>query len=857
MSRLGNPRIFGMRASFVLYLHRRRLRAHPVGELLAGLGIAIGVALVFGVLIANASLTSSAGKLVRSLAGGARFELAARSSQRAMPAAVASAAGRLDGVEVAAAVLRQDVTAIGPRGSEAIQLLGLSPSVEDLGGLGAEELSAGSDLLEGGLGLSSGVAERIGTARGGTVRVAAAGALASARVRVVLGSTTQSLAASPVAVAVLGVAQRIAGARGRVSEVLVKPAKGEAGRVRAELRRLAGSTLALGQADGELRLLEVATAPNRQSTTLFSAIAVMIGFLLALSATLLTVPERRRYVAELRLQGYEARQVALLLGFQALFLGLVGAGVGIGAGYLLSHAFFQRAPDFLSAAFPIGAEEAVSAGAVAIAVACGLVAALLASLAPLLDLGRLGRGREQGDPLRAARARSESISRPTILALGAVGVVAIVVAVAVSLAAASLTILGGVALALAAVCLAPLTLATLVVALPRWLEGVRSASLVVALSELRAITARAAALTAIVALAVFGVVAIGGAREDLLRGIGDATDQYFATAPVWVAAGHDVFNTGSFPAARAARAVASAPGVARVRVYRGGLLDVGARRMWVRARPASDPRLLESSQLLEGVQDAAETAIRGGQAAAVSSKFATERGLRVGSRFVLPTPTGEVWLRVAAVSTNSGWPPGTITIDAADFERWWGSSQAAALEVSLKPGVSAAAGRGSVQRALASVAPGLQAQTASERAGESMASAREGLRTLSEISLMLLIAAALAVAAALAAAIWQRRRRLASLKVHGYGSAQLWGAILIESGVTLIAGGLLGVLLGVGGHALASRYLQLSTGFPAPFALGIGEALLAVGLFCAIALAVLALPGALAARVSPLAALQE
>ncbi|MHB1538626.1 MAG: FtsX-like permease family protein, partial [Solirubrobacteraceae bacterium] len=622
MSRLVNPRVFGLRASVVLYMHRRRLRAHPVGELLAGVGVAIGVALVFGVLIANASLTSSARTLAHSLAGQARYELAARSQQQGMSAQLAAQAGRLRGVEVAAPVLREDVTIIGRRGGEAIQLLGLSPSVEDLGGLGAEELTAGADLLKGGIGLTASVATRIGARRGAAVRIAAATQLTGTSVRVVLGGGRQSLGASPVAVSVLSVAQRLAGAYGRVSEVLIKPASGEAAAVGAELRRLAGSRLLVRGAEGELALLEVATAPNRRSTTLFSAIAVMIGFLLALSATLLTVPERRRYVAELRLQGYDARQVALLLAFQALVLGIAGAAAGIGAGYLLSHAFFERAPNFLSAAFPIGAEEAVAPGAALVALGCGVIAALLASLAPLLDLRWLGGGRQHGDPLRCARARSESVSRRTILVLAALGAFAIVLAVAVSLADARLTIAGGIALALGATCVAPVALLVVVTGLPRSLERVRSASLVVALSELRAISARAVALTAIVVLAVFGVIAIGGAREDLLSGIRHATEQYFATAPVWVTSGHDVFDTGSFPAARAVRAVAAAPAVAGVRVYRGGLLDVGRRRMWVRARPAGDPRLLESSQLIEGSQDAAEAAIRSGGAAAVSSAFA-------------------------------------------------------------------------------------------------------------------------------------------------------------------------------------------------------------------------------------------
>jgi hypothetical protein len=39
------------------HLYRVRLRSHATQELLAASGIAVGVALVLGVLVANASLT--------------------------------------------------------------------------------------------------------------------------------------------------------------------------------------------------------------------------------------------------------------------------------------------------------------------------------------------------------------------------------------------------------------------------------------------------------------------------------------------------------------------------------------------------------------------------------------------------------------------------------------------------------------------------------------------------------------------------------------------------------------------------------------------------------------------------------
>ncbi len=865
-----NPRIFGMRLDMLLYLYRRRLRAHPVAELLAGGGVAIGVALVFGVLLANASLTSSAGRLVHGLAGSAGWELTARSSQ-GFGEGVVQQVGELGGVQVAAPVLRENVTLIGPGGRRAVQLIGVTPSLEALGGGATQELAAGTQLLGGGLGLPTGVASALGSQAGQPLGVASGGVVRPSRERVLLGESLAGVAASPVAVALLSVAQTLTGHTGRVSELMIRPRAGASSTVAAQLAHVASARhLELRPADDELQLLSVATKPNRQSTALFSAIAVMIGFLLALNAMLLTVPERRRFIAELRMQGYDARQIVLLMGLQALVLGVVASLVGIALGGALARLFFQQVPGFLTAAFPIGAEETVHAGTVLAAVACGVLATALASLAPLLDL-RARRAGEVG--LRRADAHSETVGERTIALLGVAGACLLAGALALALLVPSLTVVAGVMLALASVCLIPAVFAMLARLLPYATERIRSSALIVALTELRATTTRSVALAGIVCLAVYGSAAIGGARRDLLRGIENASAQYFATAQVWVNTGGDVFDTNSFAPGKPAAAIARAPGVAAVRVYQGGLLDVGERRMWVRARPAGDASMIEASQLLHGDYASATSELRAGGWAAVSSDFAEERQLHVGGAFTLPTPAGAERLRVAAIATNSGWPAGAITLGAADYGRYWQTGEAAALEVSLKPGVSPAAGRRAVLAALGSAsglevgtaaeraalgsASGLQVSTAAERAAQSASAARQGLRTLGEISTLLLVAAALSVATALSAAIWQRRLRLAALKIQGYDAGQLWRAVLLESGVTIGVGVLVGALVGIAGHALAGRFLQLSTGFPAPFSLGPEQVLLTIVLFGAIALAVIALPGMLAARVSARAVLQE
>jgi putative ABC transport system permease protein len=278
--------------------------------------------------------------------------------------------------------------------------------------------------------------------------------------------------------------------------------------------------------------------------------------------------------------------------------------------------------------------------------------------------------------------------------------------------------------------------------------------------------------------------------------------------------------------------------------------------MWVRARPVNDPVMFESSQLVSGSFARANALIRQGGWAAVSSGFAKERGLKVGSSFELPTSSGIVRPRVAAITTNSGWPAGTITISSRDYSRWWETTEATALEVDLRPGVTAQAGAVAVRTALGR-GSGLLVQTTAESAAEADASARQGLRTLGQIATLLLIAAAMAVAAALSATVWQRRTRLASLKIQGYEPSQLWGGLLLESTVMLGVGSTIGALMGVYGHALAGHWLTITTGFPAPFSIGAAHVFLTLGLIMAIALAVIALPGVAAARVPARVSLQE
>ncbi len=386
--------------------------------------------------------------------------------------------------------------------------------------------------------------------------------------------------------------------------------------------------------------------------------------------------------------------------------------------------------------------------------------------------------------LREAGGGGEVIDERISLKLGIAGVVLVGVVAVLVTVAPGLTILGGVALAVAALCLVPIVFAGVVRGLPRVYEGVRSGALFIAVSELRATSTRSIALAGIAALAVYGSIAIGGARDDLLRGIDGAIVHYFATADIWVVNGDDVFNTNGFPADGTAAAITRIPGVASVRTYQGGLLDIGARRLWVRARPPQDGAVLEAGQVVSGVSALATRRIRQGGWVAISSGFADERHLRVGRPSRCPRRLARRrfegrgdhdQLRMAAWRDHD--QRRRLPSLLADQRRVGAGGDVA-------PGVDVATVRRAIRAALAT-RPGLRVRTSGERAAESEASARQGLRTLSEISTLLLIAAALSVASALSATVWQRRARLASLKIQGFDHRQLWRALLLESLILL------------------------------------------------------------------------
>ncbi len=188
-----------------------------------------------------------------------------------------------------------------------------------------------------------------------------------------------------------------------------------------------------------------------------------------------------------------------------------------------------------------------------------------------------------------------------------------------------------------------------------------------------------------------------------------------------------------------------------------------------------------------------------------------------------------------------------MILNSEDYERAWASSDPSAYEVQTKPGASPAMVRRLVQNALGPET-GLTVETSSEREQRHYALAAQGLSRLTQIRLLVLIAAILAVTGAMGSMIWQRRDLVAFMKVDGYRRGVLWRWLLCESVVLLAAGCLIGAVLGLYAQLLGSHFLASVTGFPIVFNIEALAAITSFALVSLITVAAAALPGYLVVR---------
>jgi putative ABC transport system permease protein len=376
------------------------------------------------------------------------------------------------------------------------------------------------------------------------------------------------------------------------------------------------------------------------------------------------------------------------------------------------------------------------------------------------------------------------------------------------------------------------------------------------IESMRAQTLRSLALAATGAVALFGSVALGDAQNDLLRGLHNFARAYATDGDIWVVNPEYTPETTSFLPDGYVSRIARVPGVTNIHVLQSEFMNMTNRRVVIVARPPGTGRELLDSQIVAGSPSYAHARLQEGGWVAVSKPIAEEQHANIGNTIKLPTPTGTAAFKLAALTTNFGWPGGAVLMSTADYSSRWATNAPSALAIDLGPGTDTARARYSIKASLGRHS-GLEVITAATWRERFDSLADEGLGQLGDIAGLLILAAVLAMAAALGSSIWQRRVSLAELRLDGAPRRRLRLILLVESILMLGAGCLAGAIGGVYGQFVIDDYLKKVTDFPVTQIAAATRPIETLMLVVTIVLVLMLIPGWFAARAPEALALSE
>jgi putative ABC transport system permease protein len=775
----------------------RHARRRPLQSGLLVLGVALGVAVVVAIDLANGSALAAFRLSTEVVAG--------RATHR-----IVGGPGGLDerlyarlrtelGLRASAPVVEGLVT-VPALGGASLTLLGVDPLAEPpfrdflAGGerLPAEVLAAFL-TTPGGVLLSEELAARAGVAPGDRLSLDTGGQTVTAtlvgRLRPRDGLSARAL--DGLIIADVSSAQELLARPGRLDRIDLRlpPDEGARAATLARVGRILPAAAAVVPAGEQQATVEGMTRAFQLNLTALSLLALLVGMFLIFNTVRFSIVQRRPTLATLRALGVTRREIFALLLAEALVLGLLGSALGMGLGVLLGRAAVGLVTQTITDLyFAVSVRDvAVPAATLLRGGLAGVLAALAAAVVPAFEA--------TGVPPVTALRRSDLEARARAGAPRALGAAVVCLLAGVGLLAwpGRRIDLGFAALA-AVVFAFALSAPAVTLAV---MAGVRPATerLFGPVGRMAPRNvARALSRTAVAIAALMIAVSVS-------IGVGLMVDSFRRTVERWLA---DTLRADVFisPAAVASTRLAGAldpalvpelealPEVARVSTARAVTLrsprQGPVQLVAVRDDIAGDGRRFLAA---DGPADAVWRAVQGG-AVTVSEPFARRHGLWPGDRLRLQTDRGEQAFPIAAVFYDYGSDQGVVFMADPVYRAHWADDRITSIALFLRPDSDADA----FARALAPRLAGrerLQIQATRGLRAEVLQVFDRAFAITVALQLLAILVAFIGVLSALMALQLERARELATLRAVGLTERQLGGLSVLETGLVGLVAGLL------------------------------------------------------------------
>jgi putative ABC transport system permease protein len=781
----------------------RTLVRHPLQSVLMIVGITLGVAVIVAIDLANASASQAFDLSVDSVAGRATHQIVG--GPGGLDEAIYTRL-RLAGAVDAAAPVVTDYVASPQLGDRPIRLLGVDPFAEApfrnyLSGEEGVPLEQLTLFLArpGAILISSDLAAQYGLEAGSLITLDIGGRQREAFVAGLLepsdGLSRRAL--DGLILADIATAQELTGTVGRLDHIdLILPThdRNTAERIAA---LLPGDTRLL-PASARSGTVEQMTDAFRVNLTALSLLALLVGLFLIYNAMTFSVVQRRPLFGTLRCLGVTRREVFLLVVSEALIVGVLGAGLGLGLGILMGQGAVRLVTQTINDLYFVVTVRGIQIPVASLikGALLGIVATVLTAAPPAWEAASVpprSALSRSGLESKAQRAVAGTALASVLLIATGIGTLAIPTRDLVVSFGGTFAVIVGIAM------LTPNVMALLMrsagpVTGRAWGTLGRMAPRNVVNSLSRTAIAVAALMVA-VSVTIGVSLMVASFRHTVILWL-DQTLQgdVYISVPTGTAA---TPSTIIDPAV--IDTLQTWPGVARVDTLRATRVDSPDGPMDVSAVDnPSDP----GEQVYYSVDVPADEAWEAMQdgAVMVSEPFARRMGLpRHGGTVTLFTDRGPHTFPVIAIYYDYASSQGTVLMSLRTYRLWWDDSAITAIALRLEPGTE-------VDQTVRDLREGL---TPIQRLRINPNQAlRDEVLTIFDrtfaitgaLQMLATVVAFIGVLSALLSLQLEKQREFGILRAVGLTARQLWGLVMIETG---LMGAVAGLLAMPTGYALA------------------------------------------------------
>jgi len=586
-----------------------------------------------------------------------------------------------------------------------------------------------------------------------------------------------------------------------------------------------------------------------------AGVALLVGMFLVYNTVLISILRRRKDVGVLKTLGVAPRQIFGAFVAEGFLFGLFGSVLGIGLGVLLASSILGAVGRTINALYVRSQPQAIelTAGVVALGIAVGTLLSVLSALQPALEAARVrpnamirpGLQQRIAKPRRlAVLAALSFVASALVSRLPPIAGIAVAGYLAVLLVVAGFSLLAPAIVRGTSRALSPL--------LERGFGIVGRLAAVSLPASLRRTSIAGAALALATGMMIAVALMVGSFRETVRIWV-DQT----VTSDLWLRPSKGLTNAqvAVFPPV-VAEDVAKMPfvsGVDRIRgkdvLYRDTIIALGSGDFAVAARFGNLPMITPRQSSIALTRAALDDGVL------VSESFATRFEMKVGDDVALPGIRRA--FPITGIYRDYSSDRGVVVMDRALFMRSFHDEAINTIVVYLKPGVDRNVARRALQETFGPKYGAFVVMNAEVRAEVMKIFDQTFLITYALLAIAIVVAV-LGIINTLSALILERKHELALLRVGGLSAAELRTMLVLESSILGAASTSAGLVMGYGLswiliYVINKQSFGWTIDFHAPLALILGSLVIT---FLSSALAGLA-PARLARRIDIASALKS